>query len=105
MEQDKKDYRLSAIGDAVKVWRKKYKMTQVKAAELCGLNVSQFQRLERGTDVNLSTFLAVLEQMTFSPSGADVFPIGEYFSVFANVPSGLKGTRIKEISESRPTIK
>ena len=102
MEKESKSYLLSAIGDAVKVWRKQYGMTQAKASELCGLNISQYQRLERGTDVNLSTFLKVLEQMTFSVSGADVFPIGEYFSVYANVPSGLDGTRIEEILKSRP---
>lgn len=102
MKKKSKSYLLSAIGDAVKVWRKQMGMTQAKASELCGLNISQFQRLERGIDVNLSTFLAVWEQMTFSLSGADVFPINEYFSVYANVPSGLDGARIKDIAESRP---
>lgn len=104
MEKQSRSYLLSAIGDAVKVWRKQNGMTQAKAASLCGLNVSQYQRLERGTDVNLSTFLAVMEQMTFSLSGADAFPLSEYFSVFANVPSGLNGAKITEIMNTRKEL-
>lgn len=99
MEQTEKKKRLSAISESVKIWRKQRGLTQAKAAELTGINISQYQRLERGTDVNLSTFLAVWDAINFTLSGTDVFPLMESYAIKRNIPIGLDGIQIKKIKD------
>lgn len=104
MEQDnKKDLRLSAIGDAVKVWRTQHHYTQAHAAKLAGINVTQLIKLEKGKEVNLSTFLAVLEQMESSVFADGAFPIIEHYMVFRKLPANnINAELYQEILNNKP---